>query len=160
MNPESVPSVHELDVRPILAAGGGPFGAILEAVRALPPRGALRLIAPFEPKPLYARLGEMGFDHTTHPRDDGTWEILFTPRAEANAPEPVWLDLRSLEPPEPLRRVLETLAQTPAGGTLIAQTRFRPVHLLSMLDERGLAWECNEQPDGSWETVLTNSPAA
>jgi uncharacterized protein (DUF2249 family) len=151
-------NVHELDVRPIVAARGAPLGAILAALDALPPGGALRLIAPFEPVPLYAKLAAMGFDHTTRERDDGAWEILFTPRRAA--PEPVLLDLRALEPPEPLRRALETLAALPAGGVLIALTRFRPVHLFSILDERGLAWETHEEAEDCWETIITNGPAA
>ena len=152
-------NVRELDVRPIIAAHGAPLGAILAAVGALPHGSALRLIAPFEPAPLYAKLDAMGFDHATHPRDDGAWEILFTPRRPA-VPEPVLLVLRGLEPPEPLRRALETLATLAPGGVLITLTRFRPVHLFSILDERGFAWETHEQTDGSWETIVTAGPAA
>lgn len=158
VRPEPASTIRELDVRPLVAAHAPPLGAILQAVHALPPGASLRLIAPFEPVPLYAKLGELGFDHAATARDDGGWEILFTPRATA-APQPVLLDLRDLEPPEPLRRALEALAALPAGGVLIAQTRFRPVHLLTVLDERGVAWDCAEQ-SGSWETIVTNGPAA
>jgi uncharacterized protein (DUF2249 family) len=160
MPPESSPPISELDVRPIIAARGAPMGAILTAIDALPPGGALRLIAPFEPVPLYAKLVAMGFDHTTTARDDGAWEILFTPRRATPTAEPLLLDLRGLEPPEPLRRALETLATLPKGGVLIALTRFRPVHLFSVLDERGIPWESHEQPDGSWESIITNGPSA
>jgi uncharacterized protein (DUF2249 family) len=152
---ESTTPERELDVRPIIATGGAPIGAILAAAQGLPSGGALRLIAPFEPVPLYGKLGELGFDHATRARDDGAWEILFTRRKVA-PPPPVMLDLRTLEPPEPLQRALEAATALPPGGVLIAITRFRPVHLLSILDERGLAWEANEQPDGSWETIVTN----
>jgi uncharacterized protein (DUF2249 family) len=151
---EPTPSVHELDVRPILASGGAPIGAILGAIRNLPAGHALRLIAPFEPVPLYSKLGDMGFDHAVTQHDDGTWEILFTPRRPA-APDPVLLDLRGLEPPEPMVRALEGVTALAPGGVLIALTRFRPVHLLSVLDERGCTWESNEQADGSWETIIT-----
>jgi uncharacterized protein (DUF2249 family) len=156
--PSAAP-VRELDVRPILAAGGPPIGAILEAVAALPRGAALRLIAPFEPVPLYAKLAGMGFDHACRARDDGSWEILFTPRA-VTAPGPVLLDLRNLEPPQPMLTVLETLAALPPGGALLARTRFRPVHLLEIIGQRGLAWETQEQPDGSWETLVVNAAGA
>lgn len=156
--PTSSAAVHELDVRPIIAARGAPLGPILQAVRALPPGGSLRLIAPFEPVPLYHKLGEMGFDHVTRVRDDGAWEVLFSPRAPAT-PDPLMLDLRGLEPPEPLRIALEHVATLPPGGVVIAHTRFRPVHLLSILDERGIAWETHEQADGSWETIMRKEAA-
>ncbi len=50
-----------LDVRPDLAAGKEPFSRILAAARKIPPGGALVLLAPFEPVPLYAVLGRQGF---------------------------------------------------------------------------------------------------
>ena len=37
----------ELDVRPILAAGGEPFDRIMEMVASLAPGEGLRLLAPF-----------------------------------------------------------------------------------------------------------------
>lgn len=152
-------NIRELDIRPIVAARAAPIGPILSAIDTLPADGALRLITPFEPVPLYRKLGEMGFDHATRQRDDGAWEVLFT-RHGATPPEPVLLDLRNLEPPAPMQRALEAAAALPDHGVLIALTRFRPVHLLSVLDERGLAWETNEQADGSWETIIINAPPA
>lgn len=157
-HPASPAPLRELDVRPIVASGGAPIGAILDAVAALPPGGALRLVAPFEPVPLYAKLGDMGYGHASRVRGDGAWEILFTRRAPA-MPEPVMLDLRSLEPPQPMLTVLETLATLPPGASLLARTRFRPVHLHAVLEQRGLACDSQPQPDGSWETLVT-VPAA
>lgn len=157
--PSSDPRVHELDVRPLLAAGQGPIGAILQAVHALPAGGALRLIAPFEPVPLYAKLGDAGFDHAVRVRDDGAYEVTFSPR-EPRRPDPILLDLRGLEPPQPMMRVLEELEVLPAGGVILAQTRFRPIHLLEILAQRGFVGDSAEQPDGSWETVITASEEA
>lgn len=151
--------VRELDVRPMLAAGQGPLGAILDAVRALPPGHALRLIAPFEPAPLYAKLGDAGFDHASRRRDDGAFEITFTPRPPAN-PAPLLLDLRGLEPPQPMLRVLEEIENLPAGGAIVAITRFRPVHLLEILQQRGFPVDTQEQPDGSHETIIQAKPGA
>lgn len=150
--------IRELDVRPLLAAGKAPMGAILSAVQGLGPDESLRLVAPFEPVPLYAKLGDLGFDHVATGRGDGTFEVLFTRRAPA-LPGPILLDLRNLEPPQPMQRVLEALNGLAPGGALIALTRFRPVHLLELLEERGLAWETTEQADGSWETIISSDPS-
>ena len=80
MNP---PVPFELDVRPLFAAGRPPLAPILTAVNQLEPGQALRLIAPFEPAPLYQLLGERGFTAEPHERDDGAWEILFHPAGSA-----------------------------------------------------------------------------
>ncbi len=71
----------ELDVRPLLAAKRGPLPAIMAAVARLEPGQALRLIAPFEPQPLYAQLAQRGFTARATARGDGAWEILFVPEA-------------------------------------------------------------------------------
>jgi uncharacterized protein (DUF2249 family) len=75
----------ELDIRPLCDAQRPPLAAILSAVGRLAPGQALRLIAPFEPLPLYDMLGRRDFSHTTRQRDDGVWEILFYPPSLASA---------------------------------------------------------------------------
>lgn len=153
MRDEPSAPVRELDVRPMLASGQGPLVPIMDAVRQLPPGMALRIIAPFEPAPLYAKLGDAGFDHVTLERDDGAFEITFTPRS-VRRPDPVLLDLRGLEPPQPMLRVLEEVEALPEGGVVVALTRFHPVHLLEILEQRGFEAESAEQADGSHETIV------
>lgn len=58
---EAVPIT--LDVRPDLRAGGEPFPRNMQAIASLAPGQALRLLATFEPVPLYAVLGRKGFAH-------------------------------------------------------------------------------------------------
>ena len=96
-------------------------------------------------KTLSARIGMAG--------DDGAFEITFTPRRVA-PPPPLLLDLRGLEPPQPMLRVLEEVEKLPDGGAIVALTRFRPVHLLEILEERGVLADSSEQPDGSHETII------
>ena len=143
-------TVHELDARPLLAAGRPPLDAILAALAALPPGAALRLRAPFEPLPLYAKLGDQGFEHSAHREADGSFIILFTPQTVA-------LDLRLLEPPEPLQRTLEAAAALPPRTRIVSRTRFHPVHLLTLLAEQGFVATSSAQPDGSWENVITRA---
>ena len=75
------PPPFDLDVRPLFAAGRAPLIPILNAVNQLVPGQALRLIAPIQPVPLYDLLGQRGFSHEVHEREDGAWEILFNPTA-------------------------------------------------------------------------------
>ncbi|MBL9126475.1 MAG: DUF2249 domain-containing protein [Verrucomicrobiales bacterium] len=72
-----------LDVRRILAEGGSPCGPIEEAVGRLIPGQSLVVLAPFEPVPLYTKLGICGFSHDTTRLEDGTWRVEFKPGTEA-----------------------------------------------------------------------------
>ena len=69
----------ELDVRPLLAAGRPPLGAIMNALTRLQPGQSLRLRAPFEPLPLYAQLQERGLRPESPQCADGSWDIVFRP---------------------------------------------------------------------------------
>lgn len=67
------------------------------------------------------------------------------------------VDVRGLEPPEPLVRILDALESLPAGVTLRAHTDREPCHLFGEAQQRGFANDCQEQSDGSWITVLTRA---
>lgn len=68
----------DLDVRPLIAAGQAPLGVVLGAIDRLRPGQALRLLAPFEPLPLYGVLARQGFAHVASHDDAGTWTVIFT----------------------------------------------------------------------------------
>lgn len=60
----------------------------------------------------------------------------------------VILDVRDLEPPEPMVRTLAALEQLPAGATLVQINVRVPQFLLPMLEERGFTYDVREQePD-------------
>ncbi len=130
-----------LDVRPILAAGRDPLEAILRALGTLDPDGLLRLTAPFEPRPLLVLLGGRGYQL----RCEGQgrrWEV------EIRGPEaPEILDLRDLEAPEPMERVLELSAGLAPGEALLARVPRMPVVLIPHLRERGLAFAVHVEAD-------------
>ena len=99
-----------LDVRPLLEKGHEPLPLILDAVDRLQEGQALRLLASFEPLPLYGMLGERGYSHRARPLEGGDWEILFEPIPVGEALDEgsrVELDLRHLPPPAPLHEALE-----------------------------------------------------
>jgi uncharacterized protein (DUF2249 family) len=150
--------VH-LDVREDLRNGKEPFSRIMEARRALPADGALVVRAIFEPVPLYAVLGKQGFAHWTEQLAGDDWRVWFYPAATDPAPAAApaaaapasaeddvrVLDVRGLEPPEPMLRTLAALEELPAGGTLVQLNVRVPQFLLPLLSERGFTYEIREQ---------------
>lgn len=80
---ESVSLVEPLvlDTRPMFARNEKPCEAIDEAVARLTPGQSLVLLVPFEPVPLYAKLGNQGFSNQVKQLNDGTWEIEFRKRS-------------------------------------------------------------------------------
>ncbi len=162
-----------LDVRDDIRNGREPFGKIMQMVNALKDDDQLRLIAPFEPAPLYAVLAMQGYAHESKPTPEGDFEVLFSRRSGAatqphsSAPPQaplgppsractgipvIEVDARGLEPPQPLVKILEALAALPEGARLRARTDRRPMHLYAQLDERGFVGESEAQPDGSFIT--------
>ena len=76
----------DVDVRPILRAGGEPFSVIMQAVEGLEPGQGMRLFATFKPIPLFGVLGSRGFSHEAIELDGGEWEVLFRPEAALPPP--------------------------------------------------------------------------
>lgn len=163
-------SFIDVDVRPILRAGGEPFGEIIEAVKALKPGEGLRLLATFQPVPLLHVLGSRGFEHEMRELDDGDWEVLFSPlaapREQANAEAPqaegdsVWpepfrfMDNRDLDPPEPMVRILAATEEMAPGEVLSALLCREPIFLLPELAKRGHAWNGSFEADGATYKLL------
>lgn len=74
-----------VDTRPVFDRGGTPCSVIDDAVRQLKPGQGLVLLVPFEPVPLYAKLGNLGFECQAEELPDGVWRAEF--RRTADAPE-------------------------------------------------------------------------
>jgi uncharacterized protein (DUF2249 family) len=167
MNP-----VTTIDVREDLRSGREPFSRIMSAVAALGPTEPLLLIAPFEPVPLFRVMESRGFSHSARQSESGDWEVLFTrstgeappvsPRAPVETQDTasaaaaifVELDARGLEPPQPLVKILEAVATLASGVGLRARTDRRPMHLYAPLEERGCSADTQEQPDGTFLTII------
>jgi len=158
-------SLHTLDVRPILLAGGEPFQEIMQAVTRLRDGEGLRLLATFQPVPLFAVMERKGFAHCAKELDGGDWEVLFTPIATASAaastPAPAgrvtaqdaagWpapqdsLDNRGMLPPEPLVLTLEALEPMAAGAVLECWYDRDPLLLYPELASRGHQAHCEQR---------------
>lgn len=66
-----------IDTRPIFDEGGVPCELILETASQAAVGQELTLLVPFEPVPLYMKLGRLGYDHSANQEADGTWRALF-----------------------------------------------------------------------------------
>lgn len=163
--------VH-LDVREDIRQGREPLGRIMAATKALGADRVLVLRAPFEPLPLYQVLGRQGFAHWTDRHAPDDWSVWFyrdparpSPAAdpgESPGPSPdatVRLDVRGLEPPLPMVRVLERLdALTPGQSLEILHDR-RPLLLYPQLDERGFV-HATDEPEPGLVRIVVRRPAA
>jgi hypothetical protein len=105
-------------------------------------------------------LARQGFSHFTEQIAADDWRVWFhrdgsAPAASASpqtqtseaAPDDdlVLLDVRGLEPPEPMVRTLEALASMPRGKTLVQVNVRVPQFLLPKLEQRGFSYEIREQ---------------
>ncbi len=170
----SFASAVELDVHNELSNGGEPFSRIMAAVAGLAEGQVLHLRAPFEPVPLFGVMQKRGFGHTTEKHGDDDWSVWFfhndgavagssdhatsapdrvvaplpSHRGEKNddgaVRTEVWLDVRDLEPPEPLVRTLEALEGLPKDNVLIQVNMRVPQFLLPILRERGFHFTIDE----------------
>jgi uncharacterized protein (DUF2249 family) len=163
-----------VDVREDIRNGREPFSKIMNAATALQPDEDLLLIAPFEPVPLFGVLEKRGFKHEARLVESGDWEVMFTRKSDAlpaqvtpmmvsddshnrtapALPNVAEVDARGLEPPQPMVKILETLATLATGAELHARTDRRPMHLYPHLEERGFTAETLEQTDGSFRTHI------
>jgi uncharacterized protein (DUF2249 family) len=161
-----------LDVREDIRAGREPFARIMAAVDGLLPDGVLVLRAPFEPVPLYRVLGRRGFAHWSECLGPDDWVVWFyrapetgeateaapasvlTPASVPSAVDPsavsdaTRVDVRGLEPPFPMVRVLEALETLAPGQLLEVWHDRRPIFLYPQLEERGCRHVTDEPAAG------------
>jgi uncharacterized protein (DUF2249 family) len=173
--PPAVPPdrIIDLDVREDLRNGREPFSRIMAARRSMRADGALRVRALFEPAPLYDVMARQGLAHFTEKLADDDWRVWFFAAGEQHvdagvtapgvaSPHPSGggsvhgddptpeesvhvIDVRGLEPPEPMVRTLAALERLPAGATLVQINVRVPRFLLPELAARGFEWEIREQ---------------
>jgi len=164
-----------LDVREDISAGGEPCSRIMELAGRLQAGDTLHLIAPFEPRPLYEVLGRQGFTHESHALAGGDWEVRFTrkpsavrvaggdasqvtdpsaPSCQGGAGQVIEIDVRGLEPPQPMVRILDAVAALPEGADLRARTDRQPVLLFEQLEARGFHGEGKEDSCGGYVTFI------
>lgn len=166
---------RHLDVREDIRQNREPFARIMAAVKALGPDEVLVLHTPFEPIPLLDVLGKRGLAHWTERHAPDHWSVWFYRRAaeagggadsresaDAAPPEPRGpiLDVRGLEPPQPMVRILEELQRLEPGQQLEVVHERRPIFLYPQLDDRGFAHETEEPQPGVVRIIIRRGAAA
>jgi uncharacterized protein (DUF2249 family) len=167
------PIVAAIDVREIMARGEEPFRAIMRVASNVPAGAAFRLVASFEPLPLYDVLARQGFTPRSHEIGDGAWEVIFTRAAElahhvpafedsagsdddwpAEVTAEVTIDVRELVPPEPMIKILEALEELRPGERLLVHHVRRPIHLYDRLDEMGYRHQTRDLGPAKVEVLI------
>ena len=64
------------------------------------------------------------------------------------------LDVRDLEPPEPLERILDELEHLDADDRLRARLRREPFPLYGFLQRLGYAWKTERTGEGAFEVLI------
>ena len=145
--------IVEADVREDLRAGREPFQHIMAARAGVPHGGCLVVRATFEPAPLYRVLGRQGFLHHTEELAADDWRVWFYTDV------PV-LDVRDMDPPEPLAHTLAALESLPEDGTLVQINARVPQFLLPKLTERGVTYDIREVAPDRVHVVMRRAAIA
>ena len=87
---------------------------------------------------------------TLHERHAGEPVALREPGAEAA------LDLRGLQPPEPIWRILDALERAPRAGLRVILPH-EPLPLYGLLRERGFRWSGRAREEGGYELYIESN---
>jgi uncharacterized protein (DUF2249 family) len=155
-------------VRPILASGEDPFARIMGVVAKLSPGTPLILDAPFDPAPLRRVLGQKGFAEHAECLAPDHWRVYFLKAGKARPASPasgaarVWreaetahIDVRGLNPPEPMLAILRLLETPDCGPMVIVHHEREPMFLYPELAERGWRHELIAGDPGEVRLRLT-----
>lgn len=164
--------VVDLDVRSEVDSGRDPFKTIMTAVGNLKEGEVLHLINHFEPVPLYTVMQMKGFDHSTECKN-GVWHVYFFRVGEGTAgssklqegsrrgeqkrgrQKTIEIDVRGLEPPEPMVRIIETLPQVDQNTVLLVHHHREPMMLYDKLEHLGYEASTEKVSEGYYRVRIT-----
>ncbi len=160
--------IVDLDVRPELDAGRDPFNLIIKTLGDMKEDQALHLIINFEPVPLYTVMKMKGYDHITE-QSGGLWHVYLykggtaSPAATAaggvqatvSEPKTIEIDVRGLEPPEPMVKIIEMLPQVGMNTTLLVHHHREPLMLYDKLEHLGFQASAEKINEGYYKVRIT-----
>ena len=166
--------IKKLDVRPILDTGKDPFSDIMNFIKEIKEDEIFLLVNSFEPVPLYSVLGKQGFDHYTE-NNEGLIEVYFyksVPELTSDISQNdkqeenklhndirnvIEIDVRDLEPPEPMVKILEMLDKVDEKTLLLVHHHREPMMLYPKLEERGYTAVANKIEENYYKVVITKN---
>lgn len=161
--------IISLDVRPVLADGNDPLKLIQQKIKELRPDEVLLIINTFEPTPLIKLLAKQGFQSYVAKVSGGQIETWFYKTKEVSGYKPdegkahsadweriyskyqdslLKMDVRHLEMPQPMMRILEALESMPKEKALYVHHKRIPVFLLTELKDQGFDFRIKETAEG------------
>lgn len=174
--------IIDFDVRPILDGGADPLRDIQAKIKELKEGEILNIINSFEPIPLILLIEKQGFksfvntialDHyETYFYKDGEVEdtTILTSSEDVirdNASEADWdslmqrfkgsfveINIKHLEPPQPMMKILEALEILEPGQALFVNHKRVPVYLITELQEGGYTFRINEVKEGEVYLII------
>lgn len=163
------------DVRPIIAGGDDPLKLIMEKIAAISAGQALKIINSFEPLPLMLLLEKKGFQvYVEQTADEVFFTYFYKPQGlSSNDALPavetsgdwsavlnrfsgnlVTIDVRELEMPGPMMKILETIHTLAPQQALFVHHKRVPVFLLPELAERGMDYRINTIAEGDVKMLI------
>lgn len=159
----------KLDVRETLAGGVDPFHLIMDQISILKEGEVFHLVNSFEPMPLYTVLAKRGFDHYTEVLDS-VFHIYFfrsvdtgnasvndnkTPSAHTERPDVIEMDVRDLEPPEPMIKILGKVRELDEKTILLVHHHREPMMLYEKLEEIGFQAVTTKINDNYYKVAIS-----
>jgi uncharacterized protein (DUF2249 family) len=163
------------DVRPIIESGTDPFNLITEKIKTIQKGQVLKIVNSFEPVPLMTILKKQGYEVYADIISENLVETYFfkfideTDHSVALKMESVevWselhekygdklrtIDVRQLEIPQPMLKILEALEHLPSDHVLLVYHKRLPVFLLPELSERKFDYRINEISDNEVHILI------
>ena len=160
-----------LDVREDIASNRDPLSTIMRSAREIGVGKILAVINSFEPIPLYEVLGKKGFVHRSEMQGE-SFHALFKRIASPkeirserheNGPRDITadgdetvleIDVRGLEPPEPMMRIHKTLNTIDYHTILLVHHHREPMFLYDKLEERGFEAITNKVDEHHYKIVI------
>ncbi len=136
--------IRDLDIAPLLAQDVDASATIHFAIESLGRGGVLKISAAARPDEILETLRRNGHTATDRRMAPHRWAV----EVVVGGAPPIE-DLRDLEPPEPLVRILKATVDMPSGAVFLARLPHYPRPLIPHLEARRLRWSIYEEPDGT-----------